>query len=363
MAYIWRTTGPWGISVGRDLAPAEVDGNFWQAVQDIQSKAAQGVGISNFVVHGDQMTVVLTDHTLLGPYTLPTVQLSFQGEWQPNTGYLVNNIITHNGSTYMVLFNHTSAATFDPGANTSGQDWYGLLLQNPACMLPTGGAVGTFLRKTTTADFADAWQTAALSDLSDVNITGATDGQILTLLHGVWTAATGATALSHLSDVSLSSLTTGQVLQWNGTVWVNVTPVTALANLSDVAVSLPTSGQPLVYNGTNWANVNVADLPMVNVGISSGSVTVDLRSFEFCRLQINGNTTISFTWPPAGANHFVRRVIEITNTGSYTLTWPTIKWPGAAIPTLTPNGIDVFILYTYDGGTTVFGNVVGQGYA
>ncbi len=137
MTVIYRTNGSWGTGLGFDLSPEQVDGNFWQLVQDIAAKAIQGVGISNFVVHGDQMTVVLTDHTLLGPYTLPTVAFKFQGEWLPAHLYLTNDIITHGGATYIVLANHTSAMTFDPGANNGhGQDFYGLLLENPALTIP-----------------------------------------------------------------------------------------------------------------------------------------------------------------------------------------------------------------------------------
>src|SRR5215831_10743198 len=169
MAVIYRTSGAWGSGTSIDLTPAQVDGNFWQLVQDVNAKALQGVGISNIVVTGDQMTVHLTDHTLLGPYTLPTATFTFKGAWTPSTLYSTNDIITHAGSTYLVLANHTSAATFDPNANDGhGQNFYGLLLSNPALTIPSGGAVGRFLRKNSVADYDSAWQTAALTDLTDV---------------------------------------------------------------------------------------------------------------------------------------------------------------------------------------------------
>jgi hypothetical protein len=77
-----------------------VDENFWQAIQDIAAKAAQGVGIANFVVEGGSMTVVMTDHTLMGPYPLPITKISFRGPWLPHVPYLTNDIITHGGATY-----------------------------------------------------------------------------------------------------------------------------------------------------------------------------------------------------------------------------------------------------------------------
>jgi hypothetical protein len=60
----------------------------------------------------------------------------------------------------------------------------------------------------------------------------------------------------------------------------------------------------------------------------------------------------------------VRRIIEVKGSGSFTLTWPSaVKWAGGTVPTLTAGGTDVYVVYSYDGGATVFGNVIGQAYA
>ena len=41
-------------------------------------------------------------------------------------------MLTYGGRVYQVLYDHVSAATFDPGANDGqGHDYYGLLLSNP----------------------------------------------------------------------------------------------------------------------------------------------------------------------------------------------------------------------------------------
>jgi hypothetical protein len=125
----YRTAGPWGPGKGSNLTPAEVDENFWELVQDIADKAVQGVGIADVIVIGNEFTFVLTDHTLLGPYTLPVATFRFRGQWEPLTQYFINDIITDGGATYLVVFNHTSDATFDPGDNDGhGNNFYGLLL-------------------------------------------------------------------------------------------------------------------------------------------------------------------------------------------------------------------------------------------
>jgi len=367
MAIIYRTSGPWGSGISSDLTPNQVDFNFWQLVQDVAAKAVQGVGISNIVVNGDQMTVVLTDHTLLGPYTLPTAKFTFRGAWAPSTAYSINDIITHAGSTYLVLWNHTSAATFDPNANDGmGHNYYGLLLSSPAQTIPTGGAAGTFLRKVTSADYDDAWQTAILDDLADVTITSPVSGNVITRSGSLWVNAPPSPgALANLTDVALTTLTAKEVLTWNGTKWANGPPAGTLVSLSDVTISSPIVGQPLVYNGSSWSNQSVADLPAFNIGAVSGTTTVDMRTNELIRLQLSGNLTInSFTWPTASSGQFVRRVVEVRDTGSFILTWPSaMKWAGGNVPVLTLGGTDVYAIYTYDGGATVYGSIVGQAYA
>lgn len=368
MGYTFRTSGPWGPGLSSDLSPAQVDNNFWQAIQDIQAKAPQGVGIANFVVQGNQMTVVLTDHTLLGPYPLPMASINFRGEWFHNTFYAANDIITHGGSTYMVMENHTSAATFDPGANDGhGNDYYGLLLQNPACTLPAGGPAGQFLRKVTSGDYVTAWETASLDDLSDVVIGPHGQGNVLTWLDGFWQPATLPTQrLDDLSDVVIDPyVATGMVLTYEDGTWRDVKiPAQALAGLTDTAVSSPQAGQPLVWNGSAWADVSTVDIPCGGLTSVQGSITIYRQQGEVHRFYLIGTVTdITISGWPAGGQ-FARLVLEIQNGAGYGWAWPTnVMWPLGEAPGVTPGGTDVFILVSFDGGTTIYGNVVGQAFA
>jgi hypothetical protein len=369
MPYVWRTPGPWGpANSDGDLTPEQLDGNFWQAVQDIAGKAAQGVGISNFVVHGNQMTVVLTDHTLLGPYTLPVAVLGFGGEWQPNTYYHANTIITHGGATYLVLESHTSAATFDPHANDGlGNDFYGLLLENPALTIPTGGAAGMFLRKRTGTDLDMLWETTALAELSDVHLPsspGAVSGDVLTFLAGAWTAAPLSVAqieLSELSDVSMAESpppATGQLLTWNGLAWTNLLPA------FNPTVISPLAGQLLVYDHTGvWLNKDTADIPVRAIISVFGSLSLDYSQGAVQRVVMTNGVTLTgvTNWPPSG--QFGRLILEVRNNGAYTWTWPTTyHWPGGTAPEVSTSGRDIFTLTSYDNGLNVDGSVIGQNY-
>ena len=164
MAVIYRTSGPWGAGKGANLVPAEVDGNFYDVDQRIvtleDSIPDAANGIAFFSVSGNLFNVHMTNGTIQGPFALPQIAWNFRGDWAPSTAYSANDVVTANGTVYLVLVNHVSAATFDAGANDgAGHDYYGRLLTNPANMLPDGGEVGQYLTKTDIFDFAVGWET------------------------------------------------------------------------------------------------------------------------------------------------------------------------------------------------------------
>lgn len=71
-----------------------------------------------------------------------------------------------------------------------------------------------------------------------------------------WNNSSGgdATFLNDLSDVDTSGATTGNVLAYNGTAWVvsDSVVITTLSGLSDVNTAGATTGKILAYNGTSW---------------------------------------------------------------------------------------------------------------
>lgn len=161
---------------------------------------------------------------------------------------------------------------------------------------------------------------------------------------------------------------TSSFWNWNGTAWVAGTlAATSLAGDSDVTITSPAIGQVLVYNGSEWVNSNKADLPAGSLLSSSGSLALDRANGEVQRLSLTGNVT-AFTvanWPAAG--QLGRLVLEVQNTGAYNITaWPSgTKWPGGTAPTVTSGSgkKDLFVLMTFDGGTTIYGSVGGQNYS
>src|SRR6185503_4753752 len=118
MDVTFRTLGPWGPGLGRNLHPAEIDNNFWnlgQAIVALQNDPTQPNGIASISVSGTQMTIYLHDGSVMGPFTLPVLVFRWRGEWTPDTSYSVLDVFTvQNVGIFMVLIAHISGTEFDP---------------------------------------------------------------------------------------------------------------------------------------------------------------------------------------------------------------------------------------------------------
>lgn len=93
--------------------------------------------------------------------------------------------------------------------------------------------------------------TGALTDLSDVSLTGPTANQYLKYDGTGWVNST--LALNEITSVSVSSPASGQVLRYDGSNWTN--SVLSLSNIDKVSVGTLAAGNFLRYNGTNFVNV------------------------------------------------------------------------------------------------------------
>lgn len=118
---------------------------------------------------------------------------------------------------------------------------------------------------------------------------------------------------------------------------------------------------------TEWENTRTADLPLAQQSVGSESnLIVDRSIAEVWTIVLSDNVNISLqvsNWGPAG--QMSRLVLQITNAGGTSITsWPNgTVWPSGIPPILSANGFDLIILTTFDGGTTIFGNVVGLAYS
>lgn len=97
---------------------------------------------------------------------------------------------------------------------------------------------------------------------------------------------------------------------------------------------------------------------------SSGTTTLNYTNGSVQRWAPSGTRTLATSnWPPSGA--LGELLVEGVNLGAATLTWPTVNWvksDGSTTTTFASNGVtlqtsgtDWFLLWTRDGGTTIYG--------
>ena len=163
---------------------------------------------------------------------------------------------------------------------------------------------------------------------------------------------------------------TGKGYFAHGGAWIE------LANQTDLATATTTAGNANTLaaaalpkaGGTVTGLVNMSDQvlqrPLLQdyseKTVAMGSATaVNLENGNVFSKTISGTTTLTFTNPSSvGTSSFT---LILTNAGSATLTFPTVKWPAATAPTLTASGIDVLIFVYH--GSTWYGIASGIGMA
>lgn len=100
---------------------------------------------------------------------------------------------------------------------------------------------------------------------------------------------------------------------------------------------------------------------------SNTTSALDYVNGSVQRWAPSGTVSLTVTnWPPSGA--LGELLIEGINLGAATITWPTVNWiksDGTTTTTFASNGVtlqssgtDWFLLWTRDGGTTVYGKFV-----
>ena len=256
---------------GSNLTPTELDGNFETVEAMINAKAAQGVGVASAtLIPPNQLQFQLTDHSYLPPILLPTATFGFRGVWTPSTPYLVNDIFSHGPSGYIVLVQHTSAATFDPHATDGGgHDLYGVFFAAPN-VVPTGGVDGAVLTKHSSADYDVIWNLPTLTGLSDVTTTPPAAGDLVQFDgHEFAYVPTSSIASSPPSLLTLTDVQVPpnaaphdqQVVYWEDADQLFEFKDVKLRTLPDVQVTLgggPYYGQTLYYDDTTgnlkWYN-------------------------------------------------------------------------------------------------------------
>jgi hypothetical protein len=183
-------------------------------------------------------------------------------------------VLKYNGSSWVDANVDYSEVTNTP-TNVS-------TFTNDAGYLASGDNVSDL---TNDAGYLANINSESINDLSDVVITTATSGQVLSYNGTNWVnGAASSNSLAGLTDVTITAAATNEVLKYNGSVWVdanvdysevtntptNVSTFTndagyltgitgeSIGDLSDVTITAAASGEYLRYNGSSWVDASLA---------------------------------------------------------------------------------------------------------
>ena len=251
------------------------------------------------------------------------------------------NNVTAMSNVSGSITNVNTVATNIASVNSFGET-YRIASSDPASSLNEGDLVFNTTSNKVRVYNGSAWQDVApvatsltVSQISDLTA-NATELNVLDGIPGTLTA----TEIGYLDGVTSAIQT-----QLNAKVGATYT--------GDVDIT----GELLVdsYNETYAA-------------LSGTSPAVNCETGNSFSLVLSGNSTFTFTNPPASgtAYTFSIEIIQDASASGFTVTWPSsVDWPAATAPTLTATASakDIFVFTSRDGGTNWYGFTAGQALA
>ena len=176
------------------------------------------------------------------------------------------------------------------------------------------------------------------------------------------TSAVGITGGS-ISGVTISTPNQLTSTLSTGTAPFSVTSTTKVANLNVDKLDDADWASPAAI-GSSTPNTGVFTLltstAYIETKTSIAASNIDLSVGNYFSKTISGTTTFTVSNTPTSGKA-ASFILDLTNGGSATINWWSgMKWAGGTAPTLTTSGRDVLGFFTYDGGTTWTGLVLGK---
>lgn len=231
------------------------------------------------------------------------------------------NLGTYNGTTYRTTFSAVPAATLTTTPN------YVTAYSNNSGAAPSVEAEG-----------------------GDANINldlfGKGTGSIR--LNGTSTTVTSAGVLNAAGPTFTGTTNTGALTV--GGAFISSSGTNTFGGSGNFTVS--TSGTVSVTGNTLTSTRGFASAEFAG-GNATGSVNINFASGQNQIFTLTGNTTFTFLNPTNGATYKIRLVQG--GSGSYTVSWPVIKWAGGAAPTLSTIVGREDIITLYYNGTSYYG--------
>lgn len=199
----------------------------------------------------------------------------------------------------------------------------------------------------------------AVADISDLTASAAE----LNVLDGI-TASTAELNIldgvtSSAAELNILDGVTADASELN--VLDGITASTAELNYNDIT-TLGTSEASKVVTADANGDVNLSEELKAKsynetyAALSGTTPTVDCETGNMFALSTSGNTTFTFSNPPASGTAY-GFTLKLTAGGTHTITWPaSVDWAAATAPDAPASGeTDVLVFFTHDGGTTWYG--------
>jgi len=213
---------------------------------------------------------------------------------------------------------------------------------------------GSMTAAATDADLTFDASTNTLAVGGNLELGHATDTTISRVSAGV-VAIEGVNVVTTSSTDTLTNKTID--LGSNTLTFTSAQLATACSNETGsgelVFATSPTLTLPLITSGAETLNA------LGNTG-ATPSITLSSGSFVTATLDDDATFTFNMTGITTTNAYGFTLVLTNDNTAGRTITWPaSVKYPNATVPTrtTTANKTDVYTFFTYDGGTTWWGNL------
>ena len=226
---------------------------------------------------------------------------------------------------------------------------------------------GTYPSFTITNSLPD--QTVSLTDGTDISVTGTYPNFTIS-----YTGTGGGSGT--VTSISTTSPITGGTITGTGTIGIDA----ASANTASFVVQRDASGNfsagtitaSLTGNATGLAASAALTTPTITgliekqtaPAIASGVLALNCASGNVFAVSLNAAiTSITFSNIPTSGNAFGLTLAFTADGTPRTISWPaSVKWPSGTAPTMTSTSakVDIFVLTTWDAGTTWYAMVGGQ---
>ncbi len=183
--------------------------------------------------------------------------------------------------------------------------------------------------------------------------------------------------LTSLTSGTMTSAATSSNLLYNSTTQIlSCTNISSSGIVTSTEFDISTNSNSLSATGLTVNNINASGIGTITtltattlrnygetvntVGNTGTAATINLANGNFVTATLTGNCTFTFTTGlSSGAISFTLVLTNDATPGRSIIWPPSVKWPNGSTPVRTTdaNKTDVYTFFTYDNGTTWWGNL------